>query len=219
MGERVDVKRLDLPARFESGDDTAENERVAIARVARGAAALRLGLIWADDTTRAMATRLAEPLLRATLIAELPGAQALLDEADAIAARRAPPAPVMPAGDRPTDLASLRRAVAALPKVGHPGATPESLGGLPRPAPHARAMTEPTLTEGEGAAGTEREGGARKAKRVDLGEDRNSTRTRSPTRSRRSTPPRSIGEARSARTAPMSSPTTPTPSTSSTWTA
>jgi nitric oxide reductase NorD protein len=172
VGERVDVKRFDLPARFEAGDDTAENERVAIARVARGAAALRLGLVWADDTTRAAATRLAEPLLRATLIAELPGAEALLDEADAIAVRRRPPAPESSPGAAPTDLASLRRAVGALGKGTRVAATLESLGGLPRPAAHARAMAEPTLTEGEGAAGTEREGGARKAKRVELGEEK-----------------------------------------------
>lgn len=181
LGERVDLRRLDLPARFEAGRDAGENERVALARTARGAAALRLGLVWTDDTTRAAASRLAEPLLRAALLEELPGAAALLDEADAIAARGAPPgatdappgATDDPSGPPPTDLETLRAAVAALPAGRGPRPLLESRARLPRPAPKAKATAaEPPLTEGEGGTGTERTGRPRKARRVDLGEEK-----------------------------------------------
>ena len=169
-GARVDLRRLQLPPRFESGETEAENESVAIARVARAAIALRLGLIWADDTTRPLASRLAQPMLLAALASELPGAAALLEAADAIATRGRP-APA-PGPEPPTDLAALGRAVAIAQPETPPSFFPESWALLPRPAAAGAALSVATLQAGEGADGTERAGRVREVRRVELGEEK-----------------------------------------------
>ena len=168
VGERVNLRRLGLPRRFESGSCETENELVALACVARSATALRLGLTWKDDSTRALATCLAQGLISDALVAELPGARVLLDAADRLAD------PVRPAGrapnPAPTDGASLLRAVEAA--LGAPApVVPESFGRLPSPAEAQAALTAAPLNAGPGATGTERPGARREVRRVELGEE------------------------------------------------